>query len=87
MLEKIIYTGIGAGAMLKEKITEELTKLEEKGRIHQEDAKTLIESVEQKGKEVDENLRTQIKDILKEVIEELGIATKEDIVKLKEELK
>ncbi len=87
MLEKIIYTGLGAGAMLGEKIKEELAKLEEKGKIKHEDAKSFLENVEQRGREADEKGREQFKQMLREVIDELGIATKEDIARLKEELK
>ena len=59
--------------------------MEEKGKIKTDDAKTFLESIEQKGKEEDEKLKNKFKEMLKEVIDELGIATKEDIAKLKEE--
>ncbi|KIM06619.1 MAG: hypothetical protein KU38_12725 [Sulfurovum sp. FS08-3] len=85
MLKEIFYTGIGATALLKERVEEEIKKLEEKGKIKTDDAKSFLESIEQKGKEEDEKLKNKFKEILKEVIDELGIATKEDIAKLKEE--
>jgi len=85
MFKEIFYTGIGATALLKEKVEEEIKKLEEKGKIKTDDAKTFLESIEQKGKEEDEKLKNKFKEMLKEVIDELGIATKEDIAKLKEE--
>lgn len=87
MLKEILYTGMGATALLQEKVEEELKALEEKGKIKTDDAKSFLESIEQKGKEEDEKLKNKIKEMLKEVIDELGIATKEDIQKLKEELK
>ncbi len=85
MLKEIFYTGMGATALFKEKVEEEIKKLEEKGKIKTDDAKSFLESIEQKGKEEDEKLKNKFKEILKEVIDELGIATKEDIAKLKEE--
>jgi len=87
MLKEILYTGIGATALLKEKVEEEMKKLEEKGKIKTDDAKSFLESIEAKGKEEDEKLQSKIKEMIKEIIDELGIATKEDIAKLKEELK
>ncbi|MBN2825599.1 MAG: hypothetical protein JXQ76_09760 [Campylobacterales bacterium] len=86
MLKEILYTGIGATALLKEKVEEEIKKLEDKGKIKTDDAKSFLESIEQKGKEEDEKLKTKFKEMLKEIIDELGIATKDDIQKLKEEL-
>jgi len=87
MLQEIIYRGIGATALLKERVEEEIQKLEDKGKIKTDDAKSFLESIEQKGKEEDEKAKDKIKEMLKEIIDELGIATKADIAKLKEELK
>lgn len=87
MLKQFIYAGLGAGVFLKDKVEEELKKLEEKGKIQTTDAKSFMESLEQKGKDEDERLKNSIKSMLKEAIDELGLATKEDIAKLKEELK
>ena len=43
--------------------------------------------MEQKGKESDEKFKAELKSTLKEIIDELGLATKEDLEKLKEDLK
>jgi polyhydroxyalkanoate synthesis regulator phasin len=87
MLKELIYTGLGATVVMKEKIESELKKLEEEGKIKTNDAKSFLESIEEKGKEEDEKMKEQIKSTIKEVIDELGLATKSDIEKLKEELK
>ena len=73
--------------ILKEKIEDELKKLEVNGKLDTKDVKSFLESLEQKGKESDEKFKNELKSTLKEIIEELGVATKEDIQKLKEELK
>ena len=87
MIKELIFTGLGGALVLKEKIEEELKKLEEKGKIDTKDAKSFLESLEQKGKESDEKFKNELKSTLKEIIDELGLATKEDLQKLKEELK
>lgn len=87
MLDKLLYTGLGFGAVLKEKVEAEIKTLEEKGKIKTDDAKSFLESIEKKGKEEDERVKSEIKKALKEIIDELGLATKDDIAKLKEELK
>ncbi|CAA6803927.1 MAG: Unknown protein [uncultured Sulfurovum sp.] len=86
MLEKLLYTGIGAATLFKEKVEEEVKKMEENGKIKTDDAKTFLESIETKGKEEEERIKEAMKDALKEVINELGLATKADIEKLKEDL-
>ena len=87
MLKELIFTGLGGALILKEKIEDELKKLEEKGKLDTKDVKSFLESLEQKGKESDEKFKNELKSTLKEIIDELGLATKEDLQKLKEELK
>ena len=87
MLKEIIFTGLGGALVFKEKIEEELKKLEEKGKLDTKDVKSFLESLEQKGKESDEKFKAELKSTIKEVIDDLGLATKEDLEKLKEELK
>lgn len=87
MLKELIYTGIGASLLLKEKVEEELKKLEEKGKIDTKDVKSFITSLEEKGKSSDEKFKEELKKTIKEILDELGVATKDDIEKLKEELK
>ncbi|TQV62174.1 MAG: hypothetical protein FNT15_07695 [Sulfurovum sp.] len=86
MFKDILYTGIGAVAIFKEKVEEEIKKLEGSGKIKTDDAKSFLSSLEEKGKQSDEKFKQQLKDALKEVIDELGIATKADLEKLKEDL-
>ncbi|MBA3027007.1 MAG: hypothetical protein FP820_11490 [Sulfurimonas sp.] len=87
MLKDLIYTGIGAVAVLKEKVEAEVKKLEAEGKLKTTDAKSFLESIETKGKEEEAKFKEQLKTTLKEVIDELGLATKEDLQKLKEDLK
>ena len=87
MLKDLIYAGVGAATILKEKVEEEMKKLEEQGKIKTTDAKSFLESIEKKGKEEETRIKDEIKAALKEVIDELGLATKADLEKLKEDLK
>jgi len=87
MFKDILYTGIGAAMVLKEKVETEVKKLEEEGKLKTTDAKSFMESIEQKGKDEELRVKEQLKSALKEVIDELGLATKTDLEKLKEDLK
>lgn len=87
MLQNLLYTGMGAATLLKEKVEDEIKHLEEKGKIKTDDAKSFLESIESKGKDAEQKAKEELKHHLKEIISELGLATKEDIEKLKEDLK
>jgi len=78
---------LGAAHTIKEQVEKDLKKLEEEGKLSKEDFKTFISSLEEKGKIEEENVKEHIKSHLKELVEELGLVTKEDLEKLKEELK
>ncbi|MCG3688331.1 hypothetical protein [Aliarcobacter butzleri] len=87
MLKEILFTSLGGALLLKERVEEELKTLQEKGKIKTDDAKSFLESLEKKGKDEDERIKTKIKDMFKEVLDELGVATKADLEKLKQDLK
>ena len=84
MIKEILYTGLGGAILLKERVEEEVEKLQEKGKLSKEDADTFIEKLKTRGEEEEEKLKTHIKEALKEVIDEMGLATKSDIEALKE---
>jgi len=86
MIKELLYTGMGAATMVKERVEEEVKRLEESGKLNKDDAKSFLESIESKGKQEEERMKTMMKDALREIIDELNIATKDDIEKLKEEL-
>lgn len=79
MLKELLNTGFGAAAVIREKVEEEIKALEKKGKLKKDDAKSFLESLEQKGKDEEQKAKDEIKRILKEVIDELGLATKEDL--------
>lgn len=84
MIKEILYTGLGGALLLKERVEEEVEKLQEKGKLSKEDADTFIEKLKTRGEEEEEKLKAHIKEALKEVINEMGLATKSDIEALKE---
>ncbi|MBD3824011.1 MAG: hypothetical protein IE916_05830 [Epsilonproteobacteria bacterium] len=86
MLKDLLYGGLGAALLLKERVESEVKKLEEQGKIKTTDAKSFLDSLETKGKEHELHFKEELKNALKEAIDELGLATKEDLAKLKEEL-
>ena len=84
MIKELLYTGLGGAILLKERVEEEVEKLQEKGKLSKEDADKFIEKLKIRGEEEEEKLKAHIKDALKEVIDEMGLATKADIEALKE---
>ncbi|MGC9352063.1 MAG: hypothetical protein ACP5D3_08740 [Sulfurovum sp.] len=84
MIKDILYTGLGGALLLKERVDEEIEKLQEKGKLSKEDAEKFLEKLQTRGEEEEKQIKEQIKEALKEVIDEMGLATKADIEALKE---
>lgn len=87
MIKEFFQTGFGIAAVIGEKVEEELKKLEEKGKIKTEDTKSFLKSLEDRGEQEEQKFKDNFKKMLKDALDELGVATKEDIEKLKEDLK
>lgn len=86
MLRELILTTVGAGSLLREKIEDEVKILEKKGKIKKSDAKDFLKKLEKKGKLEDKRIKKELRGHLKELINELGLVTKKDLKKFKEEL-
>jgi len=82
----MLYTGLGMGVILKEKVENEIQKLEDEGKLKKDDATSLLDSLSTKGQDEEKRIKEIFKKSIKEVIDELGLATKEDIANLKDEL-
>lgn len=83
MLKELLYTGMGGALLIKERVEEELKKLEEKGKLSATDSKSFLEGLKTRGEDEEKRLKEELKTAIKEVIEELGLATKKDIEALK----
>ncbi|SFV54928.1 hypothetical protein MNB_SM-6-1345 [hydrothermal vent metagenome] len=86
MLKDMLYTGLGMGVLLKEKVENEIQKLEDEGKLKKDDAASLLDSLATKGQDEEKRIKELFKKSIKEVLDELGVATKEDIADLKDAL-
>jgi polyhydroxyalkanoate synthesis regulator phasin len=51
MIKEMLYTGLGGALLLKERVDEEIGKLQEKGKLSKEDADKFIEKLKTRGEE------------------------------------
>ena len=85
-LEQLFYAVLGGALAVKEKIevnNEEIKAWQEKS---EENARTFFDEMAQRGEKEKDQFRGMFKDILKEVVAGLNLATKDDLEKLKQEL-
>nr|WP_320113842.1 hypothetical protein [uncultured Desulfuromonas sp.] len=85
-LEQLFYVALGGALAAKEQIEKNSEELKEWQGKAENTARTFLDDLAEKGAEERESLRQTLKGLLKEVIDELGLATKEDLEQLKKEL-
>jgi len=86
-LKDLFYLGLGTAMIAKEKFEEEAKDLIEKGKVSKEDQDAFVEKAKARAKEEEKEFQVKFKSVVKDVISEMGLATKEDIDELKELLK
>jgi polyhydroxyalkanoate synthesis regulator phasin len=87
LLRKAVSLGLGATIAGKEKIQQIVDELVVKGELGQREAKDLVTNLAAKGEEQRDHLKQMVQDQVKRVLDELNIATKQDLKELEERLK
>jgi polyhydroxyalkanoate synthesis regulator phasin len=87
MLKDLLYIGLGGALLAKEKVEKELNELVEKGKLNKEEAQKLIDKAKTKGEEEEKEFKAKLKEAVREVLEEMNLATKDDIEALKKSQK
>ena len=85
-LEQLFYAVLGGALAVKEKLdnsNEEIKAWQEKS---EENAREFFDEMAQRGEKEKDQFKAMFKDVLKEIVEELNLATKEDLENLKKEL-
>jgi polyhydroxyalkanoate synthesis regulator phasin len=85
-LEQFFYAALGGALAVKEKLeanSEEIKAWQEKSEEH---ARSFFDELAKRGEKEKDQFKGMIRDIVKEVIVELNLASKDDLKKLKREL-
>jgi polyhydroxyalkanoate synthesis regulator phasin len=82
LLKNVVYTGIGAAFLTKEKIEEFKDDLVNQGKIGQDEGKRFVEEMVQKTESIKESLDLKINKIVEERIKKLNIVTRDDFADL-----
>lgn len=84
LLEKGFLVGIGLLSMTREKAQQVIEELSHEGEVQKSEVKQWVDQLSDRGEEERQALRKLIRDEVKKVLDEMGLATKEDIQKLLE---
>lgn len=82
MLKNVMYAGIGAAFLTKEKIEELKGDLVEKGRMSQEEGKQFVDDLLRKSEKAKDQLDLWINKRVEDRIKQLNLVTKDEIAEL-----
>ena len=83
----LLYLGLGAAFMAKDRMDEILKDIEEKGDISREEARKFMEDAKERAQKERAEWEKSIKDSVRDVLDDMGVATKDDIKKLEKLIK
>ena len=81
-IHKMFLAGVGLAAMTKDKIDEHVKELVEKGKLSEKEGREIAEEMLKKSKQAKEDLEKQVEKQVRQTLQTLQIASKEDIEKL-----
>ena len=84
LLEKGLLAGIGLLSMTREKAQKIIDDLSHEGEVQKSEVTHWVDQLASRGEDERTALRKLIRDEMKKVMDDMGLATKEDIQKLME---
>ncbi len=86
MLKNVLYTGLGAAFLTKEKIEELRKDLIEKGKMSQDEGKQFVDELIRKSEKAKDQLDLWINKRVEDRINQLNLATKDEIAELRRKI-
>ena len=86
MLKNVLYTGLGAAFLTKEKIEELRKDLIEKGKLSQDEGKLFVDDLIRKSEKAKDQLDLWINKRVEDRINQLNLATKDEIAELRRKI-
>jgi len=83
LIKKGILTGVGLGLMTKEKVVDYAKKAAKEAKLTEEEGRKLVDELLDHSEKTRKELEKKINDQVKNTLDQVGVATKEDIKELK----
>jgi polyhydroxyalkanoate synthesis regulator phasin len=85
-LEQLFYVALGSAMAVKDKVEKNREEFRQAADKAEETARDFFTEMAERGEQEKEGLRTMLRDLLKEVVSELNLATKDDFEQLRKDL-
>ncbi len=82
--QELLYKALGALLLIKDKFSDQFDELYRQANASKEEMERTIDETQKRAQEHKEQMEEQLRSKIRSVVEEMGLATKEDIEELKE---
>ena len=79
LFKKTMFTGLGLALLTKEKMDELVNEVVAKGDLSEKEGKEFFAELSQKSKEAKLKLEEQIRNVVRDSLEKMDLATKDDL--------
>nr|WP_320011729.1 hypothetical protein [uncultured Desulfobulbus sp.] len=86
MLRNVVYAGIGAAFLTKEKVEDLSSELIEKGKMSKEEGKQFVDELVEKSEKAKDQLDLWINKQVEDRINQLNLVTKDEVAELKRKI-
>jgi polyhydroxyalkanoate synthesis regulator phasin len=86
LVERAFFTSLGAVLFVQERTAEAVRELVERGRLAPEEGRRFLDDISSRVEADAETLRNTINKMVQESLKEAGLATKQEIRELREQL-
>ena len=86
MMKNVVYAGLGAAFLTKEKIEELRSEFIEKGKISQDEGKQFVDELVSKSEKAKEQLNLWINRRVEEKVKRLNLATVDEVNELRRQI-
>ncbi len=85
--KELLYKALGVMLLIKDKFSDEFNEIFQKANASKEDILKTVDETKEKASQEKERMEDGLKEKVKSIVQEMGLATKEDIDELKELIK
>jgi polyhydroxyalkanoate synthesis regulator phasin len=86
LFKKGLALGLGIAVTSKEQVEKLVDELVKKGELSREESKDMIQQLMQRGEEEKTELKQLIREQLRQMMDALHVATKDDIIRLEQRI-
>ena len=87
LIKKVMFTGLGAASLTKEKIEEIGRDFIEQGKLSRQEGEKLVDELRAKAEESKQEIKKQIEERVEEILKKMNLARMSDLDELKRQVK